>query len=236
MLFKIHRKYLFSKINAVAIVLVIFLVTVTYLLSARINLSSSENWLNRKEWWESFYNIVVFSEKFIIILLSSYLMGSSFLGTNDNYSVLFLRNKNDRYYYYFSKVLTVECCIIIINSIICLISLIIAYSVASWFTNFLILCKTYFYFSLLGIIYGFLSIIFVLLFKTHISLILPFIIFIISETVVDIKDIQIFDTLFWLLIPIIKTNLSVSSFFHFAILIFLYGGISSLLYYHIDIL
>jgi hypothetical protein len=185
-----------------------------------------ERWLNRKETWIDFYNTTLFVGKFVGIILAVYIMGSSFVPRVDGYNVLFLRNKKQRIIYYVSKSITINMIIFLIICTIGFFGIITISGFSTWFNNFLELFKLFFNIALLCLVYGNLTILFAIIFKTELIVIVPFVIFIMIEVLIDVNFINYLLIFF----PTIGLDNSIFSSFHLIILIIIYNLISCIIY------
>ena len=228
---QIHRKYLFSKINVIIIFLVVVITIICYLSTIDITFNTYERWLNRKGLWINFYNTTLFVGKFIGIILAVYIMGSSFSPNIDSYNVIFLKNRKNRINYFLSKSLTINSIIFLVIILIGLFGIVIIAVFSSWFNNFLDLLLLFLNLALLSLVYGNLSIILTLLFKTQLIVIVPLVLFIMIEVLIEENFIN------YVLIFIPTINLDKLSFstIHLIILIFFYNIINCIIYYNKDL-
>lgn len=228
---RIHRKYLFSKINVIIVLLVIFIAVLCYLSTINITFNNYERWLNRKETWINFYNTTLFVGKFIGIILSVYIMGSSFVPRIDGYNVLFLRNKKQRIIFFVSKSLTINIIIFLIISLIGLFGVLVMAGFSTWFNNFKDLIKLFINLAFLCLVYGNLSILLSITFKTELIVIVPFVLFIMIEVLIDNSLIN------YLLIflPTLALDNSIYTSIHLLILIVIYNFIGCIIYYKKDL-
>ena len=149
----IHRKYLLSKTNVIIVSLIILLSLVCYLSTVNISFNNFERWLNRKESWINFYNTILFVGKFIGIILSILIIGTSFGKEQDGYNILFLRTKKNRVKYYFSKSLTVNSIVFSVIFVIGIIGIVAVSFFASWFNKFEELMILFINLSLISLVY-----------------------------------------------------------------------------------
>ena len=227
----IHRKYLLSKINVIIISIIIFVALFCYLSTVNINLNTYERWLNRKNGWVNFYNTTLFVGKFIGIIMGSFIIGTAFGKEQDSYNVLFLRNKKNRIQYFLSKSLTINFILFAIIFFLGVMGLLTISVFSSWFIDFNSLIKLFFGLGLVCLVYGNASVILILIFKSILVVLIPFVIFVMIEVLIDYDFIS-YVTIFF---PTIKEGVSLLNVIHYLVLIILCNLISGLIYYCKDV-
>lgn len=227
----LHRKYLFSKINLVVVIIIMFIISSVFVFSIKINWNQEYRWLYRNYCTENYLQNMIFTIKFIGIIFSCYLMGSSFTNSNDGYAILFIRFRKDRIKYFFSKFLS----LIIVDS--CLIGMIfivgtfILYSFCQWYDNYRMLIAIAFNIITINIVYGLLSVIGTLLLKASFSFIIPFAIFLGIEIMIDLFGDSNYFMLFKTFFPTIVFGKEYYFQIFNILLIILYGLIGGIIYY-----
>ena len=227
---RIHRKYLFSKINVIIILSIILIACICYLFTIDLSYNTYEQWLNRNEVWINFHNTTLFVGKFIGIILAAYIMGTGFASNIDGYNVLFLRNKKNRIGFFISKTITINIIVFLIIEIIGMVGLIIISSFSSWFNYFKELFSLFFNLAFLSLVYGNISIILILIFKTTLVVVIPLVLFVMIEVLID----QSFINYLLVFIPTIHLESNLYTTIHLITLIVIYNFISCIIYYKKD--
>lgn len=239
---QIHCKYLFNKLNRIIIAVVLFLVLIAFILAINLRISFNQRWLNRIDNFNSFYQVIIFIGKFIGVLLSSYLLGSAFSNGADGYCVLFIRNGRDKVFHCFTKIIVIEVIVLLIMFLFGIFSSFVICLFSTWFNNIWLLIESFLTLGLLGLIYGNLSLIFVLLFKTHFSLIISFVLFLMVEVISETPDNSLV-TFITIVLPTFQVLLRDDSSYylegyqilHFIILIAFYNLLAITFYYSKDV-
>ena len=106
-IYKLHRKYLFSKINVIITSILIIIIIIFSVSIIEPFKDSSIRWMNRFYITNNFEQAYLTFVKFIIIFYSCYLFSSCFSKNNDNYYIILINNIS-KSKYLISKIFTIE--------------------------------------------------------------------------------------------------------------------------------
>ena len=138
------------------------------------------------------------------ILVVSYLFGYSFYYNNDNYAVLITSFRKNRLPYLYTKILTLSLIVIIFNAIIYILYLLIGIIGNRYFTFQTYILNIFIQSILINLIYGYLTSILIMFIKSYFVILIPYLLFIVSEILGDYQSL--FVELYHLLLPTIINN------------------------------
>lgn len=229
---ELHRKYLLSKINIIVIGIVILMITIILFISIKPNYTQEIRWLNRETCTSNYLQNMLFTIKFMGVILASYLMGNAFNKNYDGYSVLFLRNKRGKIKYFFGKLLTLLLITSVIIIILLLIGTIILYSLGNWFNNWQTILKISLNLITLILIYGLISIILTIILRSSFAFVLSIVAFLAMEISIDIiNEMTIFNIL-TIFLPVFNNLELNDSFIVNVMMIISYSLVGGISYYH----
>lgn len=228
-LVKLHRKYLFNKINLIIVSLIIILAIILSTILIEPTLSEVDSWILRESLRNNYEHTYLMFVKIIMILLSCYLFTIHFSKINDEYKVLLLTTIKKRKFY-FTKIWTIISLEIIIISILLLNYILIGSLFTSWFVFTFNLIVVFIKIVLLSIIYGLISLFMVLLFKNIYSVLLSFGVFFFGEIMLDFKKNKIIDILI-IIFPAL--DLEIDNQFNKTFVIIVFGFISLIVFYYL---
>ncbi len=229
---ELHRKYLLSKINVIIIVIVILIITIVLLVSIKLNYSPEIRWLNRETCTSNYLQNMIFAIKLMGIIFASYLMGNAFNLYADSYSVLFLRNKVGKIKYFFGKLLMLLIVTTLLLGVLLLVGTTILYILGSWFTDWQIIFKISLNLITVILVYGLLSIIFTILFKSNFAFVLAIVAFLGMEISSDIiNETNIYNVLS-IFLPVLNYSDFIGNFVVNVMMICTYSLAGGILYYH----
>lgn len=227
---------MFNKIN-VCVVILIEIITVIIALSSIFQINNQYSWFNKTEALLEYLNTTLMFFKLIIVIINSYLWGSSFSEGKDSYHLLFNNFKNIKLKYLLTKILTLFFLSFFIIFMQFVIFSIFGITCSNWFEsnkNIVVLFVTY---LIIVIVFGFLSIIFSLIIKSDFAYFISPALFVLGEFIINDNINQIpLIKIFQVFIPNVSLNMiSYSSFgiIHLIILSVLYLGIVIYLYLNI---
>ncbi len=226
-MFSLHRKYLLSKINCFIIIFITFVTFMGYFVLFNPFTKLKMELLNKQETIHSAIENVVFINKFIGVIVGSFLFGNSFSLQQDSYNVLFLRTKKDRIEFYLTKILSISFIIFLITVILSFSNMLLVSYKVNFFTSFIDLILINFDSFLLTLVYGVLSLLLIVFFKTQLVLLIPLIVFIISE-VLSINFLKIY-------FPTLSNIITLDGIFHKVILFVFYSFLGGIVYYFKDL-
>lgn len=201
-LIKLHRKYLFNKINLIIIGLIILLAVVLSTILINPSLNKVDSWILRQSLFSNYKQTYLMFVKIIMILLSCYLFTIHFSKNNDEYKVLLLTIISKRKYF-FTKIVTIILLDIIVLMILFTNYILIGRIWNNWFIVKIDIIILFIKILLLSIIYGLISLSLITTFKNIYSLLLSFSLFFFSEILIDFEDNKIVE-LVSLLIPTVN--------------------------------
>lgn len=230
-MFKLHRKYLFSKTNRIILKILIIIVTIIFLISIEVNNSNNERWLNRTSCLDNYLQNMIFTIKFIGLIFSCYIMGYAFNNCNDDYSVLFLRNRKDRIRYFIGKVVSLCTFINFIILVVLTIASFILYIYCNWFCDYIMILEISFRLTTIILTYGVISIIVTIIFRSSFAFVIPIILFICIDVLNDtVGDNDLYNNILIFLPNFDLTNLIIPSIINL-VLILCYTAIGTIIYY-----
>ena len=153
-MFNLHRKYLLSKINYMIILFIILVTLLVYFVLFNPFNNSYTHWLNKQESIKTSIDNIVFINKFIFVLIGSFLFGNSFSLQQDAYNVIFLRTKKDKVNFYITKILSIISIIAFIFVILCFSNLFLFNYKINYYSNIKDLVLINFESFLLALVYG----------------------------------------------------------------------------------
>lgn len=183
-LMRLHRNYLFNKINVIIIGVVILIsIFLSFVLINPFE-TNIDKWNERLISMQSYEQSYLLFAKILMVLLSSYLFGIYFSKQGDDYSLV-LTCKVSKNKYLISKILTISLTIFFILFMIILFHLFIGTIFNRWYIIDLNIITHYFEIYLISMVYGILSLISIRLLKSLYAVIIPFSLYILSEVLVD---------------------------------------------------
>lgn len=202
MMIKLHFYYLFSKVNILIMSIILILISIIYIVNINIFDNYILEFINKKEILINYQNIYIMITKLLNILFSCYLFGYAFYYTNDNYCVLFDHFRNNRLPFLLSKILVLTIISILYNIIIYLLYLLIGI-IGNRYFNFEYISLNIFLQSIfICLIYGYISSSLVLMLKSYFVILIPYVLFVISEIITN----DIFASYYRILFPTLLTN------------------------------
>ena len=171
-IYKLHRKYLFSKINVIITSILIIIIIIFSVSIIEPFKDSSIRWMNRFYITNNFEQAYLTFVKFIIIFYSCYLFSSCFSKNNDNYYIILINNIS-KSKYLISKIFTIEMKLLEILVMILFNYILINYLFNQW------------YIIEISIIYGLLSLILIKIINIIYSSIISLGFYLISEILID---------------------------------------------------
>ena len=183
-LMRLHRNYLFNKINIIIIGIVILISMFLSFILVKPFETNIEKWNERLISMQSYEQSYLLFVKILMVLLSSYLFGIYFSKQGDDYSLV-LTCKVSKNKYLISKILTISLTIFFILFVIILCHLFIGTVFNKWYIFNLNIITHYFEIYLISMTYGILSLISIRLLKSLYAVIIPFSLYILSEVLVD---------------------------------------------------
>lgn len=238
-LLKLHRKYLFNKINVIIISIVIFLFILIAFVVISPFTNSEKAWMMREVFASNYEEVYLMFTKVITVLLSCYLFTTYFSKHFDEYKYLLL-TKVTKNKYYITKSITLMLMLTLIMGILMLTYLLIGSLLTDWFVVEGIIIFKFLNILLIDMVYGLLSLIIVLIFKNIYTIVLSFSIYFLSEILLDYNKSNNIVKLGTLFFPNIDFNSNyvltfnenyfVISFVSLIILIIMYYLISYFIY------
>ena len=183
-LMRLHKNYLFNKINIIIIGIVILISMFLSFVLVKPFETNIEKWNERLISMQSYEQSYLLFVKILMVLLSSYLFGIYFSKQGDDYSLV-LTCKVSKNKYLISKILTISLTIFFILFIVILCHLFIGTVFNRWYILNLNVITHYFEIYLISMTYGILSLISIRLLKSLYAVIIPFSLYILSEVLVD---------------------------------------------------
>lgn len=183
-LMRLHKNYLFNKINVIIIGIVIMVSIFLSFVLVKPFETNIDKWNERLISMQSYEQSYLLFVKILMVLLSSYLFGIYFSKQGDDYSLV-LTCKVSKNKYLISKILTISLTIFFILFVIILCHLFIGTVFNRWYILNLNIFTHYFEIYLISMIYGILSLISIRLLKSLYAVIIPFSLYILSEVLVD---------------------------------------------------
>ena len=218
-LIKCHYYQIISKITLCSLLFIIFLLVIEKILivtSLDYNQTSDIRSL-------TFLFSVFETEKIFSIILFVFIFGASFNSTQDSYRSFILTNKISRYEYFITKYITIIFVLFCYTLILLLSTILISYL----FNIIITINYIYSYLSLLLLIcyYGLLSILLIQLFNNYYLVIIPFIIYILINSLDN-------NNLFTYVSIIINTNGIIYNGYLYAISLILFLFLVNLIIYN----
>lgn len=183
-LMRLHKNYLFNKINIIIIGIVILISMFLSFILVKPFETNIDKWNDRLISMQSYEQSYLLFVKILMVLLSSYLFGIYFSKQGDDYSLV-LTCKVSKNKYLISKILTISLTIFFILFVIILCHLFIGTLFNRWYILNLNIVTHYFEIYLISMVYGILSLISIRLLKSLYAVIIPFSLYILSEVLVD---------------------------------------------------
>ncbi|HHU80276.1 MAG TPA: hypothetical protein GXZ35_02940 [Acholeplasmataceae bacterium] len=193
-LITLHRKYLWTKVNLIIFDLLVGIINIGLLVSINPIEQISLHDLNRKSYALAYNTNMEIMMKISLTLISCYLFGSSFCFQNDNYRVLYLssqKGSKKRIVYFLTKYYALASIYFGVVLVAFLCYMIIGYLFTSWFVIEFSVIEFFGGLFLTGLIFGSVAMIFGILFNNWFSSLIPYIIFIISEIIVELSSNQL---------------------------------------------
>lgn len=199
-LIKLHRNYLFSKINLIIMFIVILIgLILSFILINPFELVS-QKWSNRLISSSSYEQNNLIYTKILMVLFASYLFGIYFSKSGDDYSVLLLCKINKNMYF-ITKVMTVVLTLFSVILLMFFSHISIGMLFNRWYYFNINLFKDYCDIFLVSLSYGFLSLSCIRIFKSLYTVIIPFSLYLVSEIIVDYGTTNILVKIICLLFP-----------------------------------
>lgn len=107
-LMKLHFKYLSTRTNAILGIICFNVLIISFLIGSNIFSNYETRWFNQKEIAISYENLVINLSKVLLPLFSCYLFGSSFQKVNDDYKLIIIKTRLQRFKYIISKYLVIS--------------------------------------------------------------------------------------------------------------------------------
>ena len=183
-IYKLHRKYLFSKINVIITSILIIIIIIFSVSIIEPFKDSSIRWMNRFYITNNFEQAYLTFVKFIIIFYSCYLFSSCFSKNNDNYYIILINNIS-KSKYLISKIFTIEMKLLEILVMILFNYILINYLFNQWYIIEISFFKCFGIIYILSIIYGLLSLILIKIINIIYSSIISLGFYLISEILID---------------------------------------------------
>ena len=230
---KLHQKYLFNKINLIILFVLMVLSIILGIILINPFMSDNIRWMYRGAFRSNFEQSYLVFLKILIVLFSSYLYTICFSNTSDNYSII-LVSKITKAKYFITKVLSINLMLLITIMIFLINYVIIGYFFSTWFYFELRILKNFFNIYLIGLCYGYLSIILIRSIKSIYIVLISFSLYLLSEILIDYVNINIMVKLLEVFFPTTyiindSTELVYGSL-HLFILSFLYFVFSFIIY------
>lgn len=183
-LLRLHGNYLLNKINIIIIGIVIFIGSMLALILIKPFETETSRWITRLISVQNYEQSFIIFVKILMVLLSSYLFGIYFSKSGDDYCTLLTGsiNKNK---YTISKIITISLTIFFVLFSIVFFHILIGTVFNKWYVASIDIIKHYLEIYMISLSYGFLSIIFIRLFKSIYAAMLPFCLYLVSEVLVD---------------------------------------------------
>lgn len=203
---KLHYHYLLSKINLIIISILVLIIFLTFNISINIFDNHINEFINKEYINVNYHNIYILINKLCTVLFSCYLFGYSFYYNNDNYAVLITSFRKNRLPYLYTKILTLSLIVIIFNAIIYILYLLIGIIGNRYFTFQTYILNIFIQSILINLIYGYLASILIMFIKSYFVILIPYLLFIVSEILGDYQSL--FVDLYHLLLPTIINDSS----------------------------
>ncbi len=183
-LVKLHRKYLFSKINIIIIFILAIIAFIFAISTIKVFDSEVSRWMNRVLISENYEQSYLMFVKIIIIIFSSYLFGMAFSRQGDSYAAIInpLINKGK---YFITKVISLIMMYTMVWLILLFNYLLINILFNKWYYYEINTFKNFLDIYLLGIVYGYFSIIMIRLINSSYIIIVVFGLYLISELLLE---------------------------------------------------
>jgi len=201
---KLHFHYLLTKVNLLIISILILIIVLVFNISINIFDSSINEFINKEYLISNYQNTYILICKLCCVLFSCYLFGYSFFYNNDNYAVLIASFRKNRLPYFYSKILSLSLIIFMFNSLIYILYLLIGVLGNNYFYFQIDMFNIYIQTLLICLVYGYLVGSVIMFVKSYFVILIPYILFIVSEILIDYNNL--FIDLYQLMFPTIINN------------------------------
>ncbi len=212
-LMKLHRNYLFNKVNIVIILSFLFITLSLCLIVANPLENSYTSWFNREARQINYEYAFMFFIKIMMVFVSCFLFIMFYNKSNDNYYLLFASYfKKD--YFYITKLITICSFIFLL-----LISLFLIYiSVGTFFTNWFFiksnLIKSFICIYYSSLVYGVFSLVLSRIWDSLYVLIIPISFFFLCELTQDIVMLKNINQYIQLFFPTVIISSTIDLFYN----------------------
>lgn len=178
---KLHFNYLLTKVNILIFSIMLFIVLISNIIGINLFDSNVEEFINRENIIVNYKNMYFLICKLLNILFSCYLFGYSFYYNNDNYCVLIDSFRKNRFPYLISKVITLSMIVVFYNVVLYLFYLFIGVVGNKYFVFQIDVFSFFIKILFISLIYGFVSGVLTMFLKSYFVILVPYILFIVSE-------------------------------------------------------
>lgn len=177
---KLHQKYLLNKLNMIITIILILMSLIFYVVIANPFVNEAYLITEKMECLTNYNCASIIFTRMLVVFLSIYLFGFGFNKDGDNYSII-LQSKVSRKKYFYTKILAISLELLKLLFLLFLINIWIGSLLTNWYIIEISLIVEYIKIYLFGLIYGYLSLLFMRVFKSVFSVILITICYIASE-------------------------------------------------------
>lgn len=177
---RLHQKYLLNKLNLIITTILIIIALIFYVVVANPFVKEAYLITEKMECLTNYNCVTIIFTRMLVIFLSIYLFGFEFNKDGDNYSII-LQSKVSRKKYFYSKILAISFELVKFLFLLFLINIWIGTLLTNWYIIKISLIVEYIKIYTLGLIYGYLSLLFMRVFKSVFSVILTTISYLASE-------------------------------------------------------
>lgn len=177
---KLHQKYLLNKVNFIIMIVLVVIAFVFQMVLVHSFTKGVYIMTEKMENLNNYNSTSIIFTRMIGVFWSIYLFGFGFNKDGDNYSIL-LQSKVSKKKYFYSKVLAINCELFKLVLFFFLINIWIGILFTKWYIVKLDIVLEYLKIYLFSLIYGYLSLLFMRVFKSVFSVIIITVSYIASE-------------------------------------------------------
>lgn len=181
---RLHRKYLFNKIN---IIIIFLLCIISFLLAICLIkpfLDNYSRWMERFVISDNYEQSYLMFTKIILIMFTSYLFGQAFSKHGDNYAII-LTCSISKNYYFVTKLIALASVSLLVTSVLFVNYVFVGMVFNKWYILSLKIIKAFSDLYLLSLVYGFISLSLVRLINSSYIIILSFGLYLVSEILLE---------------------------------------------------
>lgn len=231
-LLRIHYSYIVNIINVIIISLLIVIAGIVFFINIKTDVNYN-NFFFRKELAITYKETIILYFKLIVIIMFSYIAGSSFSMHNNSYHLLIVNYHKNRFKFFITKLLLIYLIFFITCFFIYFIYALMARLVSNWYYFNIDDLKLFFSLFLSTLVYINLAVIFTIIMPFSFSSFIPALLFVFMELIADIGNIDNLIHIMELVLPIMKEsyhNYSYYGLLHLGLLNIIYGNLASIIY------